>query len=191
MALPNGAGGYQLGDGNLNELTIGYAAAPQTATSTATLTAAQVTGGFLVANPSTSAATYTLPTASAIDAVVTSAKAGSTFTLNVVNTGTSSGTVTLATVNALAGNSKTITMLGSANSQYAQNLVYHKDAITFATADLLLPQGVDMAARAVHNGISLRVVRQYDINNDRMPCRIDVLYGYSAIRPQMACRIWG
>jgi hypothetical protein len=55
----------------------------------------------------------------------------------------------------------------------------------------LLPQGVDMAARATHNGISLRVVRQYDINNDRMPCRIDVLYGYSTIRPQMACRIWG
>jgi len=97
----------------------------------------------------------------------------------------------LATVNALAGNSKTITMLGSANTQYAQNLVYHKDAITFATADLLLPQGVDMASRAVHNGISLRVVRQYDINNDRMPCRVDVLYGYSAIRPQMACRLWG
>ena len=97
MALPNGAGGYQLGDGNLNELTLGYAAVPQTATSTATLTAAQVTGGILVANPSTSAATYTLPTASAIDAVVTSAKPGSTFTLNIINTGTSSGTVTLAT----------------------------------------------------------------------------------------------
>jgi len=96
MALPNGAGGYQLGDGNLNELTIGYAAVPQTATSTATLTVAQVTGELLVANPSTSAATYTLPTAAAIDAVVTSAKPGSTFTLNIVNTGTSSGTVTLA-----------------------------------------------------------------------------------------------
>ena len=74
---------------------------------------------------------------------------------------------------------------------FPQNLVYHKDAITFATADLLLPQGVDMASRAVHNGVSLRVVRQYDINNDRMPCRVDVLYGYSTIRPQMACRIWG
>ena len=97
----------------------------------------------------------------------------------------------LATVNALPVSGKTVTMLGSANSQYAQNLVYHKDAITFATADLLLPQGVDMASRAVHNGISLRVVRQYDINNDRMPCRIDVLYGYSAIRPQMAVRMWG
>lgn len=97
----------------------------------------------------------------------------------------------LATVNVLPVSGKTVTFLGAANSQYAQNLVYHKDAITFATADLLLPQGVDMAARAVHNGISLRVVRQYDINNDRMPCRIDVLYGFSTIRPQMAARIWG
>jgi len=97
----------------------------------------------------------------------------------------------LATVNTLPGNNKAVTFIGAASTSYAQNLVYHKDAITFATADLLLPQGVDMAARAVHNGISLRVVRQYDINNDRLPCRIDVLYGYNTIRPQMACRIWG
>jgi hypothetical protein len=97
----------------------------------------------------------------------------------------------LATVDSFPTSGKTVTFVGTASTQYAQNLVYHKDAITFATADLLLPQGVDMAARAVHNGISLRVVRQYDINNDRMPCRIDVLYGYSTIRPQMACRIWG
>jgi hypothetical protein len=97
----------------------------------------------------------------------------------------------LATVNSFPASGKAVVFVGAASSQYAQNLVYHKDAITFATADLLLPQGVDMAARAVHNGISLRVVRQYDINNDRMPCRIDVLYGYSTIRPQMACRLWG
>jgi hypothetical protein len=97
----------------------------------------------------------------------------------------------LATVDSLPGNSKAVVFVGAASTQYPQNLVYHKDAITFATADLLLPQGVDMAARAVHNGISLRVVRQYDINNDRLPCRIDVLYGYSVIRPQMGVRMWG
>ena len=97
----------------------------------------------------------------------------------------------LATVNALPATSKAVVFVGAASSQYAQNLVYHKDAITFATADLLLPQGVDMASRAVHNGISLRIVRQYDINNDRMPCRLDVLYGYSVIRPQMGVRLWG
>jgi hypothetical protein len=97
----------------------------------------------------------------------------------------------LATVDTFPASSAAVTFLGAASTAYPQNLTYHKDAITFATADLLLPQGVDMASRAVHNGISLRIVRQYDINNDRMPCRIDVLYGYSVIRPQMACRIWG
>jgi hypothetical protein len=100
-------------------------------------------------------------------------------------------TSALATVDAFPANSAAVTFLGAASTAYPQNMAYHKDAITFATADLLLPQGVDMASRAVHNGISLRIVRQYDINNDRMPCRIDVLYGYSVIRPQMACRIWG
>ena len=97
----------------------------------------------------------------------------------------------LATVDSMPQVNAYINFLGAASTTYAQNLVYHKDAIAFATADLLLPQGVDMASRAVHNGISLRVVRQYDINNDRMPCRVDVLYGYNTIRPQMACRIWG
>jgi hypothetical protein len=97
----------------------------------------------------------------------------------------------LATVDALPVSGAAVTFLGAASTQYPQNLIYHKDAIAFATADLLMPQGVDMASRQVHNGISLRIVRQYDINNDRLPCRIDVLYGYSVIRPQMAVRLWG
>ena len=97
----------------------------------------------------------------------------------------------LATVDSFPADNAAVTFVGTASTVYPQNMIYHKDAITFATADLIMPQGVDMAARAVHNGISLRVVRQYDINNDRMPCRIDVLYGFNAIRPQMACRLWG
>jgi len=97
----------------------------------------------------------------------------------------------LATVTSLPAAGAVTTFVGAASSQYPQNLVYHKDAITFATADLLMPQGVDMASRQVHNGISMRIVRQYDINNDRLPCRIDVLYGYSVIRPQMGVRLWG
>jgi hypothetical protein len=96
MALPSVGGGYQVGDGNLNELDIYATAAQQTATVTATLTVAQITGNLLVGNPSTSAATYTLPTAAAIDAVMTNAKVGSTFNLIVVNIGTSSGIITIA-----------------------------------------------------------------------------------------------
>jgi hypothetical protein len=61
MALPNGAGGYQVGAGNRQETIMGAMGAPQTATATATLTAAQIANQMLVANPSTSAATYTLP----------------------------------------------------------------------------------------------------------------------------------
>ena len=97
----------------------------------------------------------------------------------------------LATIDAFPVASAALVFVGTASTVYPQNLVYHKNAITLATADLLLPQGVDMASRQVHNGISMRIVRQYDINNDRMPCRVDVLYGFSTIRPSMACRIWG
>ena len=124
------------------------------------------------------------------------------FTVTAVATGSSTATLSispalytagnaLATVNSFPQAAAVVTMLGSANTGYPQNLVYHKDAISFATADLLLPQGVDMASRQVHNGISLRIVRQYDINNDRLPCRIDVLYGFAAIRPVTAVRLWG
>lgn len=102
MALPNGAGGYQVGAGNRSETILGAMAAPQTATATATLTAAQVVNQMLVANPSTSAATYTLPTAALIDAAVPNAIVGSTFDLSIVNIGTSSGAVTLATATGLS-----------------------------------------------------------------------------------------
>jgi hypothetical protein len=101
MALPNGAGGYQVGAGNRSETILGAMAVPQTATATATLTAAQVVNQMLVANPSTSAATYTLPTAALIDAAVPNATVGSTFDLSIVNIGTSSGAVTLATATGL------------------------------------------------------------------------------------------
>ena len=97
MALPNGAGGYQLGDGNLNELTMGYSAAPLSQAGTATLSAAQVTAGVLiVGSGATTAQTFTLPATSTIESAVSSAKVGSTFDLNVINIGTSSGTAALA-----------------------------------------------------------------------------------------------
>jgi len=116
---------------------------------------------------------------------------GGAFTNIAVSPAMYTSAHALATIDAFPQDGAAVTFVGAPSTSYPQNLVYHKDAITFATADLLLPQGVDMASRAVHNGISLRVVRQYDINNDRMPCRIDVLYGYGVIRPQMACRMWG
>lgn len=75
-----------------------------------------------------------------------------------------------------------------ASAVYGISMGFHKDAFTFATADLIMPKGVDFAAREVMDGISMRIVRQYDINNDKMPCRIDVLYGYKTLRPELAVR---
>lgn len=73
------------------------------------------------------------------------------------------------------------------------NLAFHRDAFALAMVDLPLPGGVDMASRASDPdaGLSLRIVRQYDINNDVFPCRIDVLYGWKTIYPELACRIQG
>ena len=142
--------------------------------------------GVFSVNPQTRESTGSLQ-----QFVVTAAASGSSTATVSVSPAIYTSANALATVSAFPASGAVVTMLGSALTSYAQNLVYQKDAITFATADLLLPQGVDMASRQVHNGISLRVVRQYDINNDRMPCRIDVLYGYSTIRPAAAVRMWG
>ena len=95
MALPSVGGGYQFNDGNTSELTIGVQPAPQTATSTATLTVTQLLGGLLVVDPTTTASSLTMPTATAIDAVMTNLKTNSTFRLVVINLGTSTGIVTM------------------------------------------------------------------------------------------------
>lgn len=102
----------------------------------------------------------------------------------------------LQNVSAMPANNAALSKLESdrstaigASADYGISMAYHKDAFAFATADLLKPKGVDFVAREVMDGISMRIVRDYDINNDKFPCRIDVLYGYKAIRPELACRI--
>ena len=99
MALPNGAGGYQIGDGNLNETNFQVIPVPATATATATLTAAQVLNGILLGSPGSSAASYTLPTVSDLEtALPNSDKPGVSFDFSVVNVdGSGSGVITLVT----------------------------------------------------------------------------------------------
>lgn len=132
-----------------------------------------------------------LSTGSLQQFVVTAAATGSSTATLTVSPAMYSASHALATIDTLPAASDVITMLGTAATGYAQNLIYQKDAITFATADLLLPNGVDMASRKQHNGISMRLVRQFDINNDRMPTRIDILYGFAVLRPEAAVRLWG
>jgi len=98
MALPNGAGGYQIGDGNLTEVDLTIQPAPISLTTGVTLTPAQLTNNIILGNPGTSAVSYQLPTCADLDALVSSAKPNSAFDFNVINVdGSSSGVITLTT----------------------------------------------------------------------------------------------
>jgi hypothetical protein len=119
--------------------------------------------------------------------VVTANYTGGAGTVSIYPAIVASGA--LQTVNAVPADNAAITVYNTASDVTTTSLAFHKDAFTFATADLVMPKGVDFAAREVYDGISIRVVRQYDVNNDAFPCRLDILYGYKAIRPQLACRI--
>jgi hypothetical protein len=86
-------------------------------------------------------------------------------------------------------NGAAIVKVGGASAVYKPSLAFHKDAFAFATADLIMPDGVDWKARETFEGISMRMIRQYTIANDQFPARIDVLYGYKTLRAQLAARI--
>ena len=86
-------------------------------------------------------------------------------------------------------NSGAVTLVGAASTSYTQNLMYTKDAFTFATAALPMMGGSVKCAVQTYDGLSIRVWQDADIRNDELLTRIDMLYGYAAIRPQWACRI--
>lgn len=119
---------------------------------------------------------------------VTTAYAGGAGNITVsptpVTTGGGQNIVILA-----AGAGKAVTFAGTVSTSVGTSLLFQKEAFAFATADLVMPEGMDFAYREVQDGISLRIVRQYDINNDKFPCRLDVLYGYKTVRPQLAVRL--
>ena len=83
----------------------------------------------------------------------------------------------------------TTTLIGAVGSQFGQDLQFHKDAFVFATADLedVSKYGA-WGARDSMDGISMRLAKQYDISNDAVPCRIDVLWGFGGLYPELASR---
>ena len=85
----------------------------------------------------------------------------------------------------------TINQAGTTTASFGNGLMYHKDAFTFATAELPLMSSSEKCVRKTMDGLSLRVWQDTDIRNDELLTRIDILYGYAAIRPDWACRIIG
>jgi hypothetical protein len=123
-----------------------------------------------------------------------------TADVTVATSGTTSVTVSPAVITAgqfqnvnLAATSASavVTPFNNTGVVSPQNIIMHRNAFTVAMADLELPEGVHFAGRASDKelGMSIRVVRQYTINNDSIPTRLDVLYGWAPLYPELACRV--
>jgi hypothetical protein len=128
-----------------------------------------------------------VPTSTLQQFVVTQNFAGGAGTLSIAPEIVASGP--RQTVSASPAANAAITFAGPASTTSGISLAFDKDAFAFVSADLVMPKGVDFASRQVFDGISMRVVRQYDINNDTFPCRLDILYGSETIRPELAARL--
>jgi len=87
--------------------------------------------------------------------------------------------------------SAAVTQFNSTGAVSPQNFMFHRNSFALVMADLELPEGVHFAGRASDKeiGMSCRIVRQYTINNDSIPTRLDVLYGWAPLYPELACRI--
>lgn len=95
------------------------------------------------------------------------------------------------TVDAAPADNAAITVLGTASTAYPQNLGFHKNAFALVTVPLEMPDGASFKARESADGLSVRVVKDYDIDTDEDVIRLDILYGRKAIYPDLACRLWG
>lgn len=101
-------------------------------------------------------------------------------------------TVQYQTVDALPVNGAQVRLVNKASEVYRKSIAFIKKAVTMATADLVLPRkAVEEAARAVYDGVSMRVLTDYLPNSDQLATRVDVLYGFLYIRPEWLCIIAG
>ena len=122
--------------------------------------------------------------------VVTSAAnsdSGGNSTIGIYPAITTSGAY--QTVSASPANLAALTVKGSANNLYAQNLGFVRDAFGLVTVPMEIPSGVDFAAREMYKNISMRIIRAFDIFNDVFPARVDILYGVAAFYQELACRL--
>lgn len=123
--------------------------------------------------------------------------------LSDANSGTSTGPAALTispaiittgpqqTVSAAPADNAAIVVFGTGSTAYPQNMGFHKNAMALVTVPLEMPDGAAFKARESHNGLSMRVVKDYDIENDDDIIRLDILFGRKMIYPDLLTRLWG
>lgn len=94
-------------------------------------------------------------------------------------------------VSALPADNAALTFVGTASTAYSTSMLFHKEAFVMAMGQLPMVGGTDMCARKSYDGMSMRLVRAYDVNNDKLPTRLDVLFGWVTARPEFAVRLIG
>lgn len=95
------------------------------------------------------------------------------------------------TVDSVPADDAAITFLGTASTSYPQNLGFHKNALALVTVPLQLPESAGFKARVQSDGYSMRVVKDYDIDNDEEIIRLDIMFGVKSIYPELGGRLWG
>ena len=95
----------------------------------------------------------------------------------------------LQNITALPVDDAVITFVGAADSALAQNLAFHKSAFKMVTVPLYAPKGVDLVATETVDGITVNLVRDFDVRTREVITRLDVLYGFDKVRPEWAVRL--
>lgn len=95
----------------------------------------------------------------------------------------------LQNISALPADNAALTFVGAASTGYVQNIAMHPTAFKMVTAPLYAPKGVDLVATATVDGITVNLVRDFDVLTREVITRLDVLYGFDSVRPEWACRI--
>ncbi|TGV26339.1 P22 phage major capsid protein family protein [Mesorhizobium sp. M4B.F.Ca.ET.143.01.1.1] len=88
-------------------------------------------------------------------------------------------------------NTAAITAVGTAATNYRQNMMFTKNAFALVSVPLVSPPGAVDVSRQTYKGTSVRVIPVYDGVNDESAWRLDILYGVKAIDPRLALRISG
>lgn len=200
-------GGFEwVMDQNCPTLTVGPLGGAPTVTGGGQTGSGLLTGGWTAAAASRLKAgdLFTLPTVFSVNPVsgaISSNLQKFTVTADFSSDASGNGTVSIYPPIIATGATRTVsnspaggaglTIIGTANQLTAQSIAFHEAAYCIGMAPLEVPQGVHMSASQVDpdTGVSLRTVMFYDGTNDLFVCRVDILYGFAAQRPEWACRL--
>lgn len=93
------------------------------------------------------------------------------------------------TVSVSPADTAALTFVGSASTDYLQNLAFHKEAFRMVSVPLILPSKAEFASQSTSDGVTVAIVRDWDQKTRKMITRLDFLGGIAAVRPEWATRL--